>query len=321
MSSAPEGEDMSRSSVLVTGSSGTVGTALMERLIEEGYDTTGVDICRNQWSEPVDERTIVVNLDDPDALSALPKSVDLVIHLAANARVHKLVEQPELARENFNTTFNALEYAREVGADFILSSSREVYGNSGKMIYDETDTYVDECESPYTASKIGGEALVKSYDICYGMDTAIVRFSNVYGKYDASNRVIPLFTAQASRGHDLTVYGGEKVLDFTYIDDCIDGVAAVVDQFNKACGTTFNIASGSGTSLVELAELIVDLTESNVEIDVEANRTGEVARFVADTSKAQKVLGYDPSHTVESGLKATVDWYSSRTELYDTILR
>lgn len=310
---------MTHESILITGSSGTVGTALCQRLLEEEYDITGIDIKPNRWSDEVNERTIVTDLSDRSSLNELPNDIDLVIHLAANARVHKLVQNPELAKENFDTTFNILEYARKIGADFIFSSSREVYGNNGKIIYDETDTYVDECESPYTASKIGGEALVKSYDVCYDINTSIVRFSNVYGKYDASNRVIPLFIAQASQGEDLTVYGNDKVLDFTYIDDCVNGVVRVIEQFNKAASSTFNIASGEGTSLVEVAQTIVAEVDADISIQVEENRTGEVSRYVADISKANKIFGYDPSYDINEGIEATVDWYLSRQDLFETI--
>jgi len=311
---------MAISSILVTGSSGTVGTAVVESLLDEGYDVTGVDLKDNQWSERVSKRTIVLDVSERSEFSRLPDSVDLVIHLAANARVHLLVENPDLAKENFDTTFNILEYTREVGADFIFSSSREVYGNTGKVVYDENDTYVDQCESPYTASKIGGEALVKSYGNCYDMDTSIVRFSNVYGKYDASNRVIPLFIAQASREEDLTVFGDNKVLDFTYIDDCVDGVTRVVNQFNKSAGTTFNIASGQGTSLVELAEIIVEKIGSDVDVIVDENRTGEISRYVAEISKGKKILGYEPNYSLDEGIERTVEWYLDRDKMFDNVL-
>jgi len=311
---------MAHSSVLITGSSGTVGTALADALLNQGYDVTGVDFRPNRWLDSVNKRTRVLDLTNEKKLEELPEEVDIVVHLAANARVHKLVQNPGLARENFNTTFNILEYARDVGADLIFASSREVYGNNGQVIYDETDTYVDECESPYTASKIGGEALVKSYNNCYGIDTSIVRFSNVYGKYDASDRVIPLFIAQAHSDKDLTVYGDGKVLDFTYIDDCVSGVLRVIDQFNKSTGTTFNIASGKGTSLVELGETIVDRLGSEVEVTIEPNRTGEVGRYVADISKAEQILGYKPNHTLREGIDATIDWYLQRDDLFDDVL-
>lgn len=310
---------MNRSSVLITGSSGTVGTALAESLLDSGYDVTGVDLVENQWSDRINERTIMSDLRSEGLSDELPESVDLVVHFAANARVHKLVEDPSMAKENFDTTYNVLEYARKIGADIVFSSSREVYGNNGKIIYDETDTYVDECESPYTASKIGGEALVKSYGKCYDMDTSILRFSNVYGKYDVSDRVVPLFIAQAQAGEDLTVYGEDKILDFTYLDDCVNGVRRVVENFQKISGTTFNIASGEGSSLVELAELIVEKTGENVPVHIEPNRTGEVGRYVADISKAEKLLGYKPEYDFEQGIEETIDWYLSNPDLLDTV--
>lgn len=310
---------MNISSVLITGSSGTVGTALAESLLDDGYQVTGVDLVENQWSERVNERTIVTDLQIGENLDELPESVDLVVHFAANARVHKLVEDPSKAKENFDTTYNVLEYARDIGADIVFSSSREVYGNNGKIIYDETDTYVDECESPYTASKIGGEALVKSYGKCYDMDTSILRFSNVYGKYDVSDRVVPLFIAQAQAEESLTVFGEGKILDFTYVDDCVNGVKRVVENFQKISGTTFNIASGEGSSLVNLAKLIVEKTGGNASVHIEPNRTGEVARYVADISKAEKLLGYESKYNFEQGIEKTIQWYLSNPELLKVV--
>ena len=115
----------------------------------------------------------------------------------------------------------------------MFSSSREVYGNSDKVIHNEDEAYVKNCESPYTASKVGGEALVHSYQQCYDIDFVIFRFSNVYGMYDGSDRVIPLFIERAKQGNDLLVFGKEKLLDFTYIDDCVGGVILGIKNFGK----------------------------------------------------------------------------------------
>jgi len=297
-----------------------VGTALAERLIDEGQDVVGVDRVRNRWSDRVDEVTLTRDLTDPEALQTIEEEFDMIVHLAANARVHRLVEDPSGAKANFDATFNVLEYARRTDIDrFIFTSSREVYGNNGKLVYDEDDTYTDECESPYTASKVGGEALVKAYEKCYGVHSCILRYSNVYGRYDSSDRVIPLFIAQANRGENLTVYGDDKVLDFTYLDDCVDGTLRCIDRFGKAKGTTFNIASGTGWSLVELAETIKRNLGADIAIDVEPNRTGEVARYVADISKAEKLLGYEPTVTFEEGIQRTMDWYTSRPDVLEDI--
>lgn len=307
--------------ILVTGSSGTIGTGLAERLLDAGHEVVGVDIEPNPWSEAVNDRTIVTDLTDEQNVDTLPTDVDIVVHFAANARVHHLVKHPVGARENFDMTFNMLEYTRKTDVSkFIFSSSREVYGNKGKTIYTEEDTFADECESPYTASKVAGEALLDSYEQCYDIQSCILRFSNVYGKYDASDRVVPLFIAQANRGRDLTVYGQDKVLDFTHVDDCIDGVVKMINNFHKVSGMTLNIASGEGTSLVELAETISDAVSPDVSVTIEPNRTGEVSRFVSDITRAEKILGYNPDYDFNDGIEAAIDWYSERQHLFDTIL-
>lgn len=312
---------MSRNSVLVTGSSGTVGTELVLRLLDSGYEIRGVDVVENRWSDRVDDVTKLVDLRNEDAVMNLDADVDMIVHLGANARVHQLVRNPEGARDNFDMTFNVLEFARRNEIEeFVFSSSREVYGNKGKLIYNEEDTYTDACESPYTASKIGGEAMVKAYEKCYGIDTSLLRFSNVYGRYDNSNRVVPLFIAQAVRGHDLTVYGADKVLDFTYIDDCVSGITQVIESFEKVQGTTLNIASGEGTSLLELAQTVVDTVDANVDINVESNRTGEVSRYVADISRANRLIGFSPEYSFTEGIEETIEWYLDHQEEFDAIL-
>jgi UDP-glucose 4-epimerase len=312
---------MSRNSVLVTGSSGTVGTELSLRLLDSGYDVRGVDVVDNRWSDRVDSITELIDLRDEEQVIELDSDVDMIVHLSANARVHQLVRNPEGARDNFDMTFNMLEFARKNDIqEFVFSSSREVYGNNGKLIYDEEDTYTDSCESPYTASKIGGEAMVKAYEKCYGIDTSLLRFSNVYGRYDESNRVVPLFIAQAINNRDLTVYGADKVLDFTYIDDCVSGIVDVIDSFEKVQGTTLNIASGEGTSLLELARTIVESVDADVDIHVEPNRTGEVSRYVADISRANKLVGYSPKYSFTGGIEETIEWYLDHQTVLDLVL-
>jgi UDP-glucose 4-epimerase len=310
---------MSHDHILVTGSSGSIGTELSNQLIDQGYRVTGVDWESNRWSDRINDRTNNLDLRDDTLPDQLPADVDLIIHLSANARVYKLIEHPDKARDNFLMTFNILEYAREIVADLIFVSSREVYGNHKKIIHDETDTFVDECESPYTASKVGGEAMASSYANCYHIHTSVIRFSNVYGRYDVSDRVVPLFIAQAVHDQPLTVYGGNKILDFTYIDDCVRGVLAVINNFRKARGTTFNIASGEGSSLVDVAQIVCDTADSNSSIEIDETRTGEVSRFIADTTKARRILGHDSKYSLQQGIQKTVEWYDEQ-DLYDEIL-
>lgn len=312
---------MTPHSILLTGSSGTIGTELAIRLLDDGYDVHGVDVGPNRWSDRVNEITKILDLTDPETVSRLPSDADMVIHLAANARVHNLVKRPKGAKENIDMTFNILEHARTQDIPKVMfSSSREVYGNKDKTIYSEEDTFADECESPYTASKISGESLLDAYQECYDINSSTLRFSNVYGKYDASNRVVPLFIAQASRGKDLTVYGEDKLLDFTHVDDCVNGIHRAIRDFHKISGTTINIASGEGTSLLELAEAVIERTATDVEVSVKPNRTGEVSRYISEITRAQKILGYEPTYSFEEGLDKAITWYNKNDQLFNEIV-
>jgi len=232
------------------------------------------------------------------------------VHLAANARVYELVEHPDRARDNFLSTFNALEFARKNGVKkFLFASSREAYGNVETKVLTEDMVQINNCESPYTASKVGGEALVHSYKECYGIDSVIFRFSNVYGMYDESERVVPLFIKKARTGETLTVFGKDKCLDFTYIDDCVDGIILTIEKFDAVKNDTYNIAFGEGNTLLLLAEKIKELMQSTSEIAVESSRTGEVIHYVANISKARERLGYAPKVPFKEGVECSVDWY------------
>ena len=297
--------------ILVTGSSGTIGTRLCEKLLEKRYKLVCVDWKPNKWNEKINKLTIVTDLRDKEAVLKLPKNIDLVIHLAANARVYNLVVNPSLARDNFDVLFNILEYTRLNRIKrFMFASSREVYGNSN-ITHKEEEAYVKNCESPYTASKIGGEALVHSYNQCYDINFVIFRFSNIYGMYDDTDRVIPLFIRQCIEEKNLTVFGKEKILDFTYIDDAIDGLMLTIKKFDKIKNDVFNLASGQGTSILTIAQLIKELLKSNKRIILKKSRTGEVVKYIADISKAEEKIGYDPKTTIIEGIKRTIEWYKN----------
>lgn len=299
--------------VLVTGSSGTVGTHLCGRLLKEGHTVVGVDRNPNKWNKEINEITINVDLRDKSRiLSILPKDVDIIIHLAANARVHDLVIEPSLARDNFETLFNTLEYARQNGiARFMFASSREVYGNTDPIIHTEDEAQIENCESPYTASKIGGEALIHSYQQCYKIDFCIFRYSNVYGMYDGSNRIIPLFIRCCSLNEDLKVFGQDKILDFTYITDAVDGTILLLNKFDTIKNEVYNLATGEGTSLVKLAELIRAKMNSKNQIHIQPSRTGEVIKYVADISKIKTMVGYMPRVFIQEGVMRSVEWYQN----------
>ncbi len=308
--------------VLITGSSGQIGTNLALRLLEEGRSVYGIDIRPNTWTDRID--TLLQDLSvhytsfaEGIGHAAYPPNIDAVVHLAAHAKVHQLVEQPDRALENVTMTFNVLEYCRNHNLPIIFSSSREVYGDIHRYITDESHADFAFTESPYSASKISGEAFIYSYAQCYNLPYLIFRFSNVYGRFDNDiermERVIPLFVSRISEGKAITVFGKDKKLDFTYVDDCIDGIMRGIKLLVGGAGLneTINLACGEGHSLVTMAEHIGKTLGVEPDITVEPSRVGEVTHYVADISKARSLLGYDPSTPLKEGIRKAVEWSQS----------
>ena len=307
--------------ILVTGSSGQIGTNLALRLQSQGHAVFGVDKRRNTWTD--DFRYLLQDLAGHYApfrggINGVEyPQVDLVVHFAAHAKVHQLVRQPHRALENAVMTFNVLEYARQLHIPIVFSSSREVYGDVHRFEeYGEQVADFAYAESTYSASKIAGEAFIYSYARCYGLPYLVFRFSNVYGRYDNDLnrmvRVIPLFIHSMLRDEPITIYGGNnKTLDFTYVDDCIDGIVAGIEALaeGRVVNQTINLAYGQGNTLVHCAELIASALGRKPEIQLAPSLLGEVTHYVADLSKARELLGYKPRVPLEEGIGRAVDWF------------
>jgi len=305
--------------VLITGSSGQIGTNLALDLQQDGHFVFGVDIRPNPWTDDVE--TLLQDLSMPYqnfkegiGLVHYPEELDVVVHLAANAKVHELVEHPDRALQNITSTYNVLEFCRQNDVPIIFSSSREVYGDIHRYITEESFADFAFTESPYSASKISGEALIYSYAQCYGLSYLVFRFSNVYGRYDNDlermERVIPLFIRKISRDEPITVYGRDKVLDFTYVDDCIAGVRAGIDLLvsGREQNHTINLAYGQGNSLIAMARYVGEALEKEPDMTVEPSRVGEVTHYVANIGKARALLDYSPRTPLRVGIQKAVAW-------------
>ena len=240
----------------------------------------------------------------------LPTDFDLVFHLAANSRVMESVEEPEKGLENITMTFNILNFLRKNEINKIaFASSREVYGEGRIEPCKETDVVLDNIKNPYAASKVACEALIQAFKYCYGVEYVIFRLSNVYGMYDETDRVIPLFIKLLKQNKPLKIYGEDKSLDFIYIDDVVDGMIRAIKKFDKVKNNTFNLCSGNVTKIIEVAQMLKKITDSKSEIQIYPERTGEVSYFRGDFSKAQNSFGFAPKTDLEKGLRLAVIWY------------
>ncbi len=299
--------------ILITGSSGQIGTNLGLRLLDRGDEVVGIDWRPNTWTDRIP--TIQHNLCSGKP-GALPVSgrFDAVVHLAAHAKVFELVQHPERAMENVSSAFSALDYCRQQRTPLLFGSSREVYGDIHRHVTDEAQADFVVAESPYSASKIAGEAFIYSYAECYDLPCLVFRFSNVYGRYDCDldrlERVIPLFIRRIADGEPIVVYGPDKVLDFTWVDDCTEGVIQGIDALvaGRLKRETINVAYGQGATLMDLVNLIALALRREPNARYEPSRSGEVTRYVADITKARQLLGYRPQVPLTAGLPRAIRW-------------
>jgi UDP-glucose 4-epimerase len=307
--------------VLITGSSGQIGTNLGLRLAADGHAVIGIDCRPNPWTPAIPTHPLDLAQPQPARAGWLGAvavgRVDAVVHLAAHAKVHALVERPVGALENHVMVVNALEFARANRVPVLLASSREVYGNVVRRTpVPERAADFRNAPSPYAAMKLAGEALAAAYRRCYGLPFAVIRFSNVYGRYDNDlerlERAIWIFCRSIRDGRPITVFGADKTLDFTYVDDAVAGLASCLDRLVARDpgveGETFNLAYGEGRRLVEVVHLIAEALGRPADLRLDQPRPGEVTWYVADISKARARLGYAPQVPVPVGLRRALAW-------------
>ncbi len=302
--------------ILITGSSGQIGTNLGLRLLSEDHSVLGIDCRPNTWTDRISMRYVDLTSDCVGRLLELIKGyeIDIIIHLAAHAKVFELVREPSRALQNVNMTFKVAESARLANIPIIFGSSREVYGDIHRHVTNESCADFVVAESPYSASKIAGEAFIYSYAQCYGLPYIVFRFSNVYGRYDNDlermERVTPLFIKRISQELPIVIHGKEKILDFTYVDDCVDGINLGIHKLlnKEVMNQTINLACGEGNSLVDLAQFIGKAVGVEPKISYTPTQPGEVTRYIADIEKAKQLLGYQPKTSLSEGIPKAITW-------------
>lgn len=298
--------------ILITGASGQIGSNLGLHCLDAGHTVYGLDCRPNTWTTrfPVLLHDLVQPLIAAPAERALISwgTPDVVVHLAGYAKVHRLVVEPQKALANIAMIQNALEFCRVLGVPMIFASSREVYGNTARESTAEEDADFRLAASPYAASKLAGETLVYSYSRCYGLPYLVVRLSNVYGRYDNDlqrmERVIPLFVEKINRGEPLILFGGDRVFDFTHIDDCVAGISNGIRLLveGRVANQTINLARGEGHSLRQLCNFLMKSTGISTSIIDAPAQIGEINRYVANLDKARELLGYEPSRSLPNGI-------------------
>ena len=299
--------------MLITGGNGFIGSHLAEKLLAGGDSVSLLDLKFNTNTRFLDCEKIRGDIRDYPIVRKAVDGKDAVFHLAAVSRVAWGQEDPfNCWLTNQVGTVNVLEACKKAESRPILleASSREVYGEPLYLPVDEG--HPKRPKSVYGLTKLSAERACLSYSNTSGLDPfvnhVIMRFSNVYGsERDLPERVIPKFMNKALRGEDITLYGGDQILDFTFIDDTISGImklrSASLEGDGSIFSDDFHFVTGRGVSVSELAKMIVNLVGSRSKIFRGPANSFEVRKFIGDPKKAQKVLGYEPKIKLEDGLK------------------
>ncbi|UGV40634.1 GDP-mannose 4,6-dehydratase [Methanococcoides orientis] len=291
--------------ILITGGLGQVGSYLVDRFHEDN-EVVVLDNHSSTTQEDVPENVEVVKIDIQDDVSDLVKNSDILIHTAAQISVARSMEEPFFdAQNNVMGTLNLLEASRDADLErFVYFSSAAVYGNPVKVPISEE--HPQDPLSPYGASKLSGEKYCLMYNRAYGLPTTCIRPFNIYSpRQDPSNPysgVISKFMERVRNSQNPMAFGdGEQTRDFISVHDIVNIVELVIDK-EEAVGEVFNAATGKSTTINELASIIIELFEKDVEIEHKEPLAGDIRHSVADISKAQG-LGFVPKVDLKQGLE------------------
>jgi len=302
--------------ILVTGGAGFVGSNLVKTLASLGANVTVLDDLFTGTEENlagVPHRFVLGSVENKELVRETVKGMQIVFHLAARNIIISNNNPREDLNVNVGGSFNVFEACLEHDVERVVyTSTSSIYGNPTKLPIQEGDK--KSFLNFYSAGKYSAEVYARTFYEVFGLPVTIVRYSNIYGRNQAPTNpycgVIGKFLDAAINGKPLKVHGdGEQTRDYTYIDDAVDAtIAAALSR--QAIGGDYNIGTGTETSVMQLANTIIELTESNSPIrHVENRDIDNIRRRRIDISKTVKELQYKPNYTIEQGLKATVKWF------------
>ena len=301
---------------LVTGGAGFIGSHIVDALVERGDDVVVLDDLSTGFTANVHPSATLVegSVADEAAVARAVAGCEVVFHQAAHKAVLRSVERP-LTTDTANThgTLTVLKAAADAGVRrFVHASSSSVYGGATVVPTPETTPLVPR--SPYAVTKLAAENYCRVFTELYGLETVALRYFNVYGprqRPDATYAaVIPLFVDALLHGRAPEVHGdGLQSRDFTYISDVVGANLAAAEAPGAACaGHVYNIAPGTAASLLDILAGLGALLGVTPEPNFVAPRAGDVRHSLADSSAAERDLGFRCSVTLEDGLARTVEW-------------
>jgi UDP-N-acetylglucosamine 4-epimerase len=316
---------------LVTGAAGFIGSNLVECLLQAGQDVVGLDNFATGHQRNVDEAAsagsghftiITADICDRAACEAAVHGIEIVLHQAALGSVPRSLADPLTSHDANVTGFlNVMEAARQAGVRrFVYAASSSTYGDEPNL--PKVEERIGNPLSPYAATKLANEIYAAVYVRSYGFKATGLRYFNVFGPRQdpegAYAAVIPKWVRAMLQGEEVAINGdGETSRDFCFVANAVQANIRAALAADEAQGEVYNVAAGARTSLKQLFALIREgLEEYQVHYAREPLhadfRPGDVRHSLADISKARRLLGYEPTHSIQQGIAEALPWYIGR---------
>jgi UDP-glucose 4-epimerase len=303
---------------LVTGGAGFIGSHLVEGLTAAGYTVRVLDnfdtgLSSNLATIKPAPEVVTGDISDSAVVNRAMKDVKLVFHLAALASVQKSVEDPPASHRVCNTgTLLVLDAARQAGVRRVVyAASASAYGIPTGDVQTEDEPL--HPLSPYAAAKLGGELQMQAFASTYGLETARLRFFNIFGPRQRADSpysgVIAIFAGLMTAGKTPIIHGdGLQSRDFTYVTDVVQALLKAATTPGVS-GNVYNIGTGRATSLLDLVAALNRQLGTNLTPKHGPERAGDIRHSRADITRARRELGYEPQVAFDEGLKGTLRWY------------
>jgi len=274
---------------IMSGSAGLIGSKLKERLDKKNKCIMEIDMRKG---------SNVLSLDSI-RLTQKTQHTDIFFHLAAHCKINEGTLNPELPHiNNCQGTFQALEFCRK--------------NNIKKFVYMSSSRVLSKEMNPYTASKMYGEWLCEAYKQCYNIEYLVIRPSTVYGEHhDLTTRLITKWVINAMTGKPLEIYGDkEKTLDFTHVDDFVDGITCLLDNWDRSKNDSYDICGDDCRKLTDVSMLIADRVEGEFCVLMKEPELAQPQQVKVDISKIKK-FGYEPKIKIEEGIDRLIEFYKT----------
>ena len=314
-----EGSGRQALRVLVTGATGFIGSQLVPKLVEQGNEVYSLEryvTGRYVLGQNREVRTVFGDLKDFFAVRRIIREVqpDVVVHLAAISPVAYSYDHPqEIIETNLLGTVNLAECCLREAPNFrqfLLASSSETYGNGPTPKTEETP---QNPNSPYAVSKLACEKYLLYMSDAHNFPITILRNFNTYGRTSNTHFVVERTIVQMLQENAVRLGDPKPIRDFVYADDHVSAYLSCLEKPKKSIGQAFNFCTGRGVSIKELVELLGELTNFKGEIvwNTIPARPLDIEVLVGDNSKAKQMLGWEPKHRLEDGLKLCIDHFKN----------